>query len=120
MASDVKIRFRSFLPGAGFDSSGNPELIRHHNRKRRARKLNQLGFMPNNTEQLLWDHQEGRCYYCETRLPDERSLYHLEHLMSLSKGGLHDIENVCLSCASCNAKKHTLNAIEFFKLIGRL
>ena len=25
MASDVKIRFRSFLPGAGFDSSGNPK-----------------------------------------------------------------------------------------------
>lgn len=25
MASDVRIRFRSFLPGAGFDSSGNPK-----------------------------------------------------------------------------------------------
>lgn len=25
MASDVKIRFRSFLPGVGFDSSGNPK-----------------------------------------------------------------------------------------------
>lgn len=25
MASDVKIRFRSFLPGGGFDSSGNPK-----------------------------------------------------------------------------------------------
>lgn len=25
MAIDVKIRFRSFLPGAGFDSSGNPK-----------------------------------------------------------------------------------------------
>src|SRR3990172_9710330 len=25
MANDVKIRFRSFLPGAGFDSSGNPK-----------------------------------------------------------------------------------------------
>jgi len=23
MASDIKVRFRSFLPGAGFDSSGN-------------------------------------------------------------------------------------------------
>lgn len=25
MANDVKIRFRSFLPGAGFDNSGNPK-----------------------------------------------------------------------------------------------
>lgn len=25
MASDVKIRFRSFLPGVGYDSSGNPK-----------------------------------------------------------------------------------------------
>lgn len=25
MASDVKIRFRNFLPGAGFDSAGNPK-----------------------------------------------------------------------------------------------
>lgn len=25
MANDVKIRFRSFLPGAGFDSAGNPK-----------------------------------------------------------------------------------------------
>jgi hypothetical protein len=25
MASDVKIRFRSFLPGGGFDSAGNPK-----------------------------------------------------------------------------------------------
>jgi hypothetical protein len=25
MAKDVRIRFRSFLPGAGFDSAGNPK-----------------------------------------------------------------------------------------------
>ena len=42
----------------------------------------------------------GGCYYCGG--PFE----HWDHYQPLSKGGLHEIDNLLPSCAKCNLKKH--------------
>lgn len=44
------------------------------------------------------------CYYCEKNIPTKGC--HFDHIVPLSKGGPHEISNICVSCASCNHSKH--------------
>jgi 5-methylcytosine-specific restriction endonuclease McrA len=43
------------------------------------------------------------CYWCGAVM--EGKLLHLDHIIPLSRGGRHEIGNVCISCPSCNQKK---------------
>lgn len=43
------------------------------------------------------------CYWCGKRTKqDDR---HIDHIVSLLKGGPHSVENLCVSCAACNMLK---------------
>jgi|GEM_PF-2209931 len=77
---------------------------RSHNR--RARKKNAPG--SHTTEQLyqLLQKQEGKCYYCEKKLPTGRNSWNADHYIPLSRGGSNDISNIVISCPACNRKKH--------------
>jgi 5-methylcytosine-specific restriction endonuclease McrA len=44
------------------------------------------------------------CYYCKNKILS-RSV-HFDHIIPLSKGGPHSVENICVSCASCNLSKN--------------
>lgn len=43
------------------------------------------------------------CYYCGTRVSIDDM--HIDHIVPLSKGGAHSVENLCIACASCNHSK---------------
>jgi len=43
------------------------------------------------------------CYYCTSKFPI--SEIHFDHIIPLSKGGDHSVENLCISCKSCNLTK---------------
>lgn len=43
------------------------------------------------------------CYYCGCNIPTSR--IHFDHIIPLSKGGAHSIENLCVSCSECNLSK---------------
>lgn len=43
------------------------------------------------------------CYFCN-RVTARKDI-HFDHIVPLSKGGAHAIENLCVSCASCNLSK---------------
>jgi 5-methylcytosine-specific restriction endonuclease McrA len=43
------------------------------------------------------------CYYCDKRIPT--SNIHFDHIVALSNGGAHSVENLCTSCATCNHSK---------------
>lgn len=46
--------------------------------------------------------KSNKCYYCKrtfTLTP------HFDHVIPLSRGGLHEIGNLCVSCPSCNLSK---------------
>ncbi len=45
-----------------------------------------------------------RCYWCRFYVSPKGA--HLDHIVPISKGGLHAIENVCVSCATCNLVKN--------------
>ena len=44
-----------------------------------------------------------KCYYCDSVFPI--SSIHFDHIVPLSKGGPHSVENLCTSCAPCNLSK---------------
>jgi 5-methylcytosine-specific restriction endonuclease McrA len=46
----------------------------------------------------------AHCYYCERRTPTAD--IHFDHIVPLSKGGAHSVENLCVACAHCNHSKH--------------
>jgi 5-methylcytosine-specific restriction endonuclease McrA len=44
-----------------------------------------------------------RCYYCRCRLKSSNA--HFDHIVPLSRGGPHCVENLCVSCSRCNLSK---------------
>ena len=88
----------------------NLHKFKFYNNKRRAMKNNQLGEVYIDIERKLLLQQHGQCNYCYVSLYDK---FHLDHWFPLSKGGLHDNNNLQLLCPSCNIKKRDNNPIKY-------
>ena len=43
------------------------------------------------------------CYYCGTNLPT--NMMHVDHIVPVTKGGKHEVGNLCRSCPACNIRK---------------
>ena len=64
----------------------------------------------------LLTSQNDTCFYCNNHLDyDTPRAVHLDHIMPLSKGGLHQMNNVVWSCSSCNLEKSN-KIIDLIKL----
>lgn len=57
---------------------------------------------------------EHSCAYCGEAFDDERRP-EIEHLLPLSRGGVHRVENVVPACADCNKRKGTMTYDEFME-----
>ncbi len=44
------------------------------------------------------------CYWCRDRVSTKT--IQCEHIIAISRGGAHDIRNLCASCPDCNHSKH--------------
>jgi 5-methylcytosine-specific restriction endonuclease McrA len=54
-------------------------------------------------ELRLWtEAQDKVCAYCEICCQDS---FHIDHIYPLSRGGLHELQNLAISCPSCNSSK---------------
>lgn len=51
------------------------------------------------------------CYYCQARVPSNS--VHLDHIVALSKGGAHSVDNLCVSCSACNLSKGAKPLLEW-------
>lgn len=51
------------------------------------------------------------CYYCRSKVRK----YHIDHIVPISKGGLHRIDNLCASCVKCNLSKGAKLLAEWVK-----
>lgn len=70
--------------------------------------------------QLLIENSKT-CYWCNTKInKKEKAGYHLDHYIPLSKGGTHTLENIVISCPSCNKQKHAKDPYQFAQERGRL
>ncbi len=94
----------------------NTDKCKTYSRRRRACKLQQMGEWPIPEATFIAELLETHpfCYYCQEPLGDG---YHIEHMIPLSRGGLHDYRNVVLSCPPCNMRKGTKTAKEFKELL---
>ena len=64
-----------------------------------------------NIRNYLLEKHNRKCFYCDK----EVSSFEVEHMIPKAKGGSNRIDNLTLSCHSCNQKKGTLTAEEFIK-----
>lgn len=64
-----------------------------------------------NIRNYLLEKHGRKCFYCDK----EVSTFEVEHMIPKAKGGSNRIDNLTLSCHSCNQKKGTLTAEEFIK-----
>lgn len=55
------------------------------------------------------------CYWCGGTFRVKEC--HTDHIVALSKGGAHSIENLCISCSSCNHRKGGKSVSEWNKAI---
>ncbi len=85
----------------------HPEQGRLNHARRKARKrANGIG----NTKLIAkwirgWQFlKRVKCYWCGKRFSPRNC--HSDHIISLSKGGAHSVENLCVSCRTCNMRKH--------------
>ena len=60
----------------------------------------------------LFIKQGNECVYCETKLTID-SDWNIDHIIPIAKGGENHIDNIQITCASCNKKKSTLSHKEY-------
>lgn len=86
-------------------AEAHPEAIRAAKRANKIRRkyaeLSSPGVSANDWLRLLNRYQHG-CAYCGTRA----DVLHMDHVVPLARGGLHQIGNVLPACAPCNLSKN--------------
>ena len=88
-------------------SIGGKLVKRISSSKRRACKLSTAdGTITAQALEALKTTQDNKCKYCNCCLDfSTNGKVHLDHVIPLSKGGIHSISNVVWSCAKCNLMK---------------
>jgi len=84
----------------------NPEKIRAKRANRRALEhkvtVGDLTAIAR-VYDLATNGNRVRCYLCGKAIP--KAQRHVDHIMPLSKGGLHTASNLAIACAKCNLSK---------------
>ena len=96
----------------------NKDLVNAATQKRRAIKKFQLGDVSKNIVKLLLSMQKNLCINCQSNLTDYG--YHIDHIMPISLGGMHEDKNLQLLCPTCNMKKSNKDPIAWANENGRL
>lgn len=95
-------------------AKNNPDKIRNYNRTQRARRKFAIQASESATTQEVkaWiDAQSPVCSYCAIELSSDQ--IQLDHVIPLSKGGSHTMDNFAISCKSCNCSKGNKTLEEF-------
>lgn len=69
------------------------------------------------TKKAVWDKCSGHCWYCGKKV--NPFFMHYDHVYPHSKGGDDSINNLVVSCPSCNFSKSDLSITEWRLKIGR-
>lgn len=96
----------------------NPEKLSDKRARRRTRI--ETGTLSRGLVAKLHKLQCGKCVCCLKKLSTLRKNYHIDHIIPLAKGGLHQDDNIQLLCVTCNLQKHAKNQNEFMREKGWL
>lgn len=95
----------------------NPDKTRIYCATRRARVLNAEGSYDSTDIQFLMKSQRGLCVVCGRPL---KKVFHVDHIVAISKGGGNNRENLQLLHRKCNQEKNAKDPIEFMQSRGFL
>lgn len=96
-------------------NSGSKEYRKKHSQVRRA--IRKKVYSKLETDEILNILKTKKCYWCNKTIKKDKCL---DHYIPLAKGGKNTIENIVVSCRSCNAKKHAKDPLQFANENGRL
>ena len=92
----------------------NRDRYNSHNHKRRA----QIKEGESAEVVAKWIKAQPKvCYWCHQKCKKD---YQIDHYVPLSKGGLHEINNLRISCPQCNMTKNAKDPYNFAHSKGRL
>lgn len=64
--------------------------------------------------QFVIDKSNSECFHCHIKIDfSKRFDWHLDHYIPVSKGGLNIVDNLVVSCPTCNRKKSNKLPLEF-------
>jgi hypothetical protein len=98
----------------------HPHWKRASEARRRAKKK---GVTPEQHKQVLEFYRHVslaeviECVWCNKNIP--KGLRHVDHIVPLSRGGLHRRDNLCCACFDCNVRKRDKLPDEWLKEIGK-
>lgn len=96
----------------------NPEKVRSTKKSYKARRRAQKSGGIGGADLAAWlNLQDKVCYWCGDRCDKN---HHVDHYEPLSKGGEHEIDNLVISCPSCNLKKSSKDPYKYAQEHGRL
>lgn len=97
----------------------NPAIIKSNSKKRNAllRKSARNVKLISRWMVMCRKKRGIRCYYCGK--PIFGNNIRFDHIVPISRGGVHAIENLCCTCNPCNASKHCRFVSEWIK-VGQL
>lgn len=101
---DTKLRPHLLAANRKYRKS-HPEKVGMHAARRRARKRGAI--IDGTADQFIASVRAMAsvpCAYCKQ--PINGSKAHIDHIVSLSRGGSHTASNLCASCPRCNLSKH--------------
>lgn len=86
----------------------------------RASKLRKIPRPPDEILLELKNQQGNRCYYCFNEFETNSSTRnpHLDHFVSVAKGGNNSIFNLVYACARCNREKCSEDGEAFIKTLS--
>lgn len=102
-------------------SKANPHICAAKTRRRRALKLAAEGTHTRQDIDKLFLLQKGKCASCTIKLiKSGKNIYHVDHIMPLTKGGGDGPDNLKLLCPGCNIKKNSKDPLDWAKENGKL
>ena len=58
------------------------------------------------TRRVIIARAHGRCEYCKNRADFATETFPVDHVVSISRGGTNELENLALACSRCNGHKY--------------
>ena len=102
-------------------AASNPDKLRNQWSNRSARKRGATGGYTLKDIADLFDRQSGKCAACKARITKTGStLYHIDHVIPLKRGGSNWPDNLQLLCKPCNLKKGSMPPEEWAAQHGLL
>lgn len=99
----------------------NPAFASTMRNARRARIRQAEGFHTKEDVLSILEKQKRKCAFCTIKLKTEgKGIYHVDHIISLSRGGSNWPHNLQMLCPGCNSRKHAKHPIDFAQENGKL